>query len=486
MKILQSEITKQSLWFQLLSRILIILAVLLVLIGLLQYVFMRDIIYRSRASSLTAQIMSMPPEVVFKTDVDNDGEYPRPPRLFSPDTTLARVDENGNVSALMGITATRLPPILDKKTYQKALRNRPEDGQPRQDYIIAKDQTGEEQLVVLKPDLHEIGGNAGLLQISTPTGPLKELLTRQLLTFFGLALAALLAAILVFRPFLNRVLVPLYAMVDTAEQIDAGNLDRRFPTRQGQEEIDRLADSCNGMLDRLEESFLAEQETKEQMRRFIADASHELRTPLTSIHGFLEVLLRGAANQPDQLHRSLKSMYGESERLNKLVNDLLLLAKLDRTPRVELSEGALDQVVKEMEPQLRVLAGARNLRFAIDSDLKCRFEADKMKQVVLNLFQNAVQHTDPETGDIRLTLTGEDRNIVLRIEDNGPGISEETIGHIFDRFYRSDSSRTRRSGGAGLGLAITKTIVEVHGGSIQAESREGEGAVFIVRLPTVH
>jgi two-component system OmpR family sensor kinase len=249
--------------------------------------------------------------------------------------------------------------------------------------------------------------------------------------------------------------------------------------------MDRLSISFNGMLERLEFSFEAEKEAKEQMRRFIADASHELRTPLTSIHGFLEVLLRGAANNPDQLQKSLRSMYGESERVNKLVEDLLLLAKLDRTPHIELSSGYLDRVIREMEPQLRVLAGNRNVSFTISPNISCMFNSDKMKQVILNLYYNAVQHTDPDTGKIDISLTPTPQGMQLSIQDNGTGINNEHLPYIFDRFYRSDSSRTRKYGGAGLGLSITKSIVEVHNGSILAESNEGAGSTFHVWLPAI-
>ena len=198
-------------------------------------------------------------------------------------------------------------------------------------------------------------------------------------------MTALILGLLAFLPVLKKTLVPLSNLVDTVEQIDGGNLTERFPDHQRQLEIDRLSISFNGMLDRLEFSFEAEKEAKEQMRRFIADASSELRTPLTSIHGFLEVLLRGAAHNPDQLQKALNSMYGESERVNKLVEDLLLLAKLDRTPHIELSSGNLDHVLHEMEPQLRVLAGKRAVSFSSQPPYGCLFNTDKMKQVILNL-----------------------------------------------------------------------------------------------------
>ncbi|WP_369397280.1 HAMP domain-containing sensor histidine kinase [Syntrophomonas palmitatica] len=284
-------------------------------------------------------------------------------------------------------------------------------------------------------------------------------------------------------PVINKTLAPLSRMVDTAEQIDAGNLDRRFPTRQGQVEIDSLADSCNGMLERLEASFAAEIETKEQMRRFIADASHELRTPLTSINGFLEILLRGAVNQPEQLDKSLKSMYSESQRLTKLVHDLLLLTRLDRQPHPVLTEAALDRVLKDMEEQLRILAGKRKLDLTVEENVAAKIDTDQIKQVVLNLFQNAVQHTDAFQGEIQVSLVKKDQGAELAVRDNGPGISETNLPHIFERFYRSDSSRTRKYGGAGLGLSITKSIVDLHGGHIWVDSREGAGSTFHVWLP---
>jgi two-component system OmpR family sensor kinase len=162
---------------------------------------------------------------------------------------------------------------------------------------------------------------------------------------------------------------------------------------------------------------------------------------------------------------------------------LLLLTKLDRTPNVELKEGYLGQVINDMEPQLYILADHRKLSLNINQDIKCSFNVDQMKQVILNLFQNAAQHTDPEKGHIQIALAEKDNGVQLSVQDNGPGISEVHLPHVFDRFYRSDSSRTRKYGGAGLGLAITKSIVEVHGGTINVISSENEGCTFQVWLP---
>ncbi|UUZ95751.1 HAMP domain-containing protein [Paenibacillus sp. P25] len=282
---------------------------------------------------------------------------------------------------------------------------------------------------------------------------------------------------------LRKSLVPLNRIVNTVEQINAGNLGERSPVHQNQLEIDRLSASFNGMLKRLEVSFEAEKEAKEQMRRFIADASHEPRTPLTSIHGFLEVLLRGAANNPEQLEKALRSMHSESERLNKLVKDLLFLARLDQRPGIELKEGELDAVIREMEPRLQLLAGKREVRFSLSPGTRAKFDRDQLKQVILNLFQNAVQHTDSAEGIIEVIAEPKSGASVVAVKDNGPGIPAEHLPHLFERFYRADASRARKYGGAGLGLAITKSIVELHEAAIEVRSIPGSGTVFTVRFP---
>ncbi|MEF3312658.1 HAMP domain-containing sensor histidine kinase [Paenibacillus sp. GYB004] len=473
-------LTPHSLRFQLLARSLLVIAVILLFIGLFQYVFMREFLFKNKAESMQGQLRSVPREVLLSTgDWEYEGPGGRKPMLYFPDMTFAVIYASGTFTNMSGWPEAGEPPRLEDAEYEEAMKLKPKDGLH---YTVMRDAQGAEQLVVLQP-IDSRGRILGVAQLSMSTAPLHDVAVNQLFVFSVLSLLALLLGLLAFIPVLRRTLVPLSKIVDTVERIDAGNLDERFPSRQGQQEIDRLAVSFNGMLERLEASFLAEKEAKEQMRRFVADASHELRTPLTSIHGFLEVLLRGAMHQPNQLEKALTSMYGESERINKLVHDLLLLAKLDRAPSVVWSEGDLGWLLTEMESQLRLLAGEREVELRIESVVKCRYDTDKIKQVVLNLFQNAVQHTDPKSGRIGVTLTGTEDEVELAVADNGPGIPEEHLPHVFDRFYRGESSRTRKSGGAGLGLAITKSIVDAHGGTIHARSASGAGSTFTVRLP---
>lgn len=537
-----------SLRLQLLLRSLLVVAFLLLLIGISQYFFMRNVVYSNKAENLHSLVMSMPRPLMQKGApqpitaagnlngepvpalAEGDGARPdaaqAPPaaadgqtapgylgamdpdsavpgtanpgngemapedavpgedngryRYFMPDFSLAYVDEDGVFYDLTDNPAGAAAPRLDPEVYRSA-RGAGEP-QTQSSYMIIDNQ-GQEELVVIDEVQGGPGGHTGLVQISTATAPLKELLIRQLAVFVLLASLAMLLALVALLPVLKRTMVPLSNMVELSTRIDAGNLDSRFPEKQGQAEIDQLAESFNGMMERLEASFLAEQETKEQMRRFIADASHELRTPLTSIHGFIEVLLRGAAEQPEQLNKCLQSMLGESTRLRSLVQDLIVLTRLDSAPDLELRPGSLSAVLTGMEAQLLLLTDRRCLKLDIEEGLTGRFNADQVKQVVLNLVQNAVQHTSPVDGKICVALTREGNDALLSVADNGPGIGADHLPHVFDRFYRSDSSRARKHGGSGLGLAITRSIVEAHGGSINAESQPGHGCRFHVRLP---
>lgn len=475
----------KSLRYQLLSRSLLILSVLLLLIGTFQYVLMRQFLFSNRAASIQTQLRSLPPQIWMQAD-EWQGRADSHNPLFSlriPDASLAFYDKEGNFRVLFQDPNRDAVPKLSDDDYTEVLDINPKRDKPN--YTVAKAPDGTKHLVILQPIMGR-GGLIGVAQIAMDIHSLQDLLVRQLLTFLGLSLFALLMGLLTFMPILRRTLVPLSNMVKTVERINAGNLDERLPHSQGQIETDKLAATFNDMLERLEVSFETEKEAKEQMRRFIADASHELRTPLTSIHGFLEVLLRGAATHPDQLHKALVSMYGESERLTKLVQDLLILAKLDQTPTFQLVEGRLDTVLRSMEAQLRLLAGDRLVELTITGDIWAAFDQDRMKQIILNLFHNAVQHTDPKLGIIRVTLDSADSSVMLAIADNGPGIPPQHLPHLFERFYRADTARSRKQGGAGLGLAITKTLLEAHQGTISCESKLGEGSVFRVKLPAAN
>lgn len=492
----------RSLRKQLLATSLLILSGLLLLIGVLQYVLMRNFIYSNRAETMEAQLRSVPRDFFYRLiygDFSNsfsggsigsmpgnnpsgqrNGEGGRP-LLLDAHTTIAAYSSDGTFTDLQKDTLSEsAAPRLNDQQYNELLIHTTD--KPTGSYRLITASDGSQHLAVYM-DLGRPGRNKILLQMSVETGPLKDVILQQLMIFAVLAVVALLAGLLLYLPALRKTLIPLSNMGDAAQSIDAGNLDVRFPVNQGQLEIDKLSHSFNGMLERLEISFRGEREAKEQMRRFAADASHELRTPLTSIHGFLEVLLRGAADNKEQLYNALNSMHGESRRINKLVEDLLLLARMDGAPQLRAKELQLDEIIGEMQPQLLVLAGSRRVTFDCSRGIRGMYDPDKIKQVVLNLFHNAVQHTDSGLGAIHIALHARNNEAELAVSDNGSGISAEHLPHVFDRFYRSDSSRTRKYGGSGLGLSITKSLVEAHGGEISAESVLGKGTTFRITLP---
>ncbi|WP_342481018.1 HAMP domain-containing sensor histidine kinase [Paenibacillus sp. FSL L8-0340] len=500
----------RSLRKQLLAISLIILSVLLLLIGVLQYVLMRNFIYTNRAESMETQLRSVPREFYFTFLNSGKPELPgaspatsggnaapgenqntspdgqrmggdRRPLLLDAHTTIAIYSPDGTFKDFQEDTLSdSAAPRMTNKEYDERLKYTADKQTGKYRLITAED--GSEHLAVFM-NLRKPGAPKMLLQMSVATGPLRDVIMQQLMIFAGLAVIALLAGLFLYLPALRKTLVPLSNMGEAAQIIDAGNLDVRFPVNQGQTEIDKLSQSFNGMLERLEISFHNEREAKEQMRRFAADASHELRTPLTSIHGFLEVLLRGAADNKDQLYGALNSMHGESKRINKLVEDLLLLARMDGAPQLRVKNLLLGKVIDEMQPQLLVLAANRKVNFDISYGIRGMYDPDKIKQVILNLFHNAVQHTDADQGTIHIALHARDTGATLTVRDNGSGISADHLPHVFDRFYRSDSSRTRKYGGSGLGLSITKSIVDAHNGNISVESTPGGGTVFKVSLP---
>ncbi|CAM4302244.1 sensor histidine kinase [Saccharibacillus endophyticus] len=530
----QKKPAQKTLYAQLLARSLFVLAVLLLLIGGFQYFLMRGFLYQNQAETLEAQFRSIPPFLIeeWRSDVqkgrepaanESDAAHALPQRSaplqsregdfyesgnaedgsgYEPDEasdeptpdrrefllgglSLAAINPTGEVddlNAKYGVPA----PLLSEEDYNLLREKLLQPGR-KVNYVLASDMDGTEQLVVLRPAGGFGSGGMPMLQIGIPTGPLTAILWRQLAIFAGLSMLALAGGFTLYRPVLRRSLSPLSRMVETVKVIDAGRLDERFPVEQGQAEIDRLALSFNGMLERLEEAFAAEKESQERMRQFIADASHELRTPLTSIRGFLEVLLRGSRISEEQLRSALRSMHGESERMTKLVEDLLVLVKLDRRPELRLAAVSPEKLLRELESHLRMLAGERHVLLDMQAgpDISVSGDPDKLKQVVLNLFGNAVQHTDSKQGEISLAIRLRGEQVLIDVSDNGPGIPPELQRKVFERFYRGDESRSRRSGGAGLGLAISLAIAEAHEGTLELCSVPGGGSTFTLVLPLV-
>ncbi|RJE90953.1 HAMP domain-containing protein [Paenibacillus sp. 1011MAR3C5] len=476
-----------SLRLQLLVRSLLVLAALFVLIGTLQFLFMRDFLYRNKAEALNAQLMSLPPDLyrpgVKEPGIRHPGRVrPDSPLLFQPGFSLIFIEESGEAQPVTedGSIDRKETPLLDIEGYHE-IRKKLQAGE-RSDYQLITSDNGKQYMAVFRMAARP-GDRGSMLQAAVETESLRNQLLTQVAIFAALAAAALIAGLLLYLPLLRRTLHPLSKIVRAAELTDAGSLDTRLPERQGQSEIDSLSEAFNSMLVRLDAAFAQERATNERMRRFIADASHELKTPLTSLHGFIEVLLRGAAADKEQLMRALASMKTESVRVNKLVEDLLQLVRLEQPAPLKLEAARLDLLLEEMEPQLALLAGNRRYVVQATTKVTALIHRDKLKQVVLNLFHNAVQHTDAETGVIEVILSDSGDTARLEVRDNGSGIAPGHLPYVFERFYRGDESRSRARGGTGLGLAITQSIVEAHHGHIEVVSGIGVGTSFLITLP---
>jgi two-component system, OmpR family, sensor kinase len=275
---------------------------------------------------------------------------------------------------------------------------------------------------------------------------------------------------------------PLGDIEETAGVIAAGDLSRRVERVESSTEVGRLGASLNVMLETIEHSFNEQRASENRLRQFLADASHELRTPVTSIRGYAELFRRGAAERPDDLATAMRRIEDESIRMGTLVDDLLLLARLDQGRALEEVPVDLAVVAADSATDAEVLAPDREVVLQLSGPLMVLGDEPRLRQVVGNLLQNALRHT-PTGSKVTVIAGRRGTDVVLSVADEGPGIAPEHLPHLFERFYRADPSRTRMSGGAGLGLAIVASIVDSLGGTATVASEVGHGATFTISLP---
>ena len=275
---------------------------------------------------------------------------------------------------------------------------------------------------------------------------------------------------------------PLEKIEGTAEKIAAGDLSARLENFEPDTEVGRLSTSLNQMLSRIEQSFAARAESEEKLRRFVADASHELRTPLTAIRGFAELYRQGAVPEGEKTKELLARIEKESMRMGYLVEDLLMLARLDQTPEFNLTDVDLSNLVKEAVASAQAAGPDHLITMQITNDVHTKCDADKIYQVVTNLLANVRAHTPAGTA-ITVKTFANDQGSFISVSDNGPGLSQEDQQHIFERFYRVDPSRQRNSkDGSGLGLSIVDAVMRAHGGLVSVESELGKGATFTLQF----
>jgi two-component system, OmpR family, sensor kinase len=328
--------------------------------------------------------------------------------------------------------------------------------------------------------------------VGLPLSPVDEVLRHATLVVVGVGLLTLILAFFIASWTVTRSFRPLARVEKTAAAIAAGDLSRRVPVGNPTTEVGRLGRSLNAMLAHIEAAFAARMASEDRMRRFAADASHELRTPLVTIRGYSELYRHGALQTDDDVSTAMGRIESEAKRMGSMVEDLLLLARLDeqrplQEKPVDLQLIAHDAVVdtqasdRDRTITLIGLDGGNAVPAPVLGDEL------KLRQVVGNLVGNALRYT-PEGTPIELAVgvrndvDGAPRS-VLEVRDHGPGIPESEAPKVFERFYRSDTSRTRETGGSGLGLAIVAAIIGSHGGSVSVETTDGGGATLAVSLP---
>jgi two-component system OmpR family sensor kinase len=275
---------------------------------------------------------------------------------------------------------------------------------------------------------------------------------------------------------------PLRRMGAVAGDIAAGDLTRRVEPATSKTEIGRLGLALNSMLSQIEAAFAQRMASESRLRRFIADASHELRTPLTSIRGYSEMLRRGAAGSTTDSELARRRIEDEARRMSILVDDMLLIARLDQGRPLEMKPVDLQSIARDAADDARAVAPQRAVKVDAPTPVMVTGDDTRLRQVVGNLMRNALVHT-PGTTPIEIAVSTENGFARISVADHGPGLRPDEVERIFEPFYRADPSRSRDRGGAGLGLSIVNAVVSAHGGKVRVRETTGGGATFDVELP---
>jgi two-component system OmpR family sensor kinase len=319
-----------------------------------------------------------------------------------------------------------------------------------------------------------------ILVLAEPLNSVDSTLHRLLLIEL-LATLAVVGAIAALGLWVVRLgLRPLREIEKTAESIAAGDLTQRVEQADQRTEVGRLGLALNAMLGQIETAFRARERSEQRLRRFVADASHELRTPLAAVRAYAELFTRGADRRPDDLARSMRGITRESERMTLLVDDLLLLARLDEGRPLEQEPVRIDELVSEAVETARTVDPERAVTLETEP-LVVLGDRSRLRQIVDNLLGNVRAHTPPGA-PVSVTVARSNGSAVVEVADSGPGLADHELDRVFERFHRADASRSRSSGGVGLGLSIVAAVTEAHGGTVSARSDNG-GATFRIELP---
>ena len=484
---------RTPLWVRLISAMLALAALGLALTGVFGVRLLRGYLVDRVDERLDAAVRQLPNDV---RGIEEVVESQMPSQFH-----VAILDARGTAVARAQSYLAEAPPEVPQLTPAAAAARagRPftvdaqrGDGSWRVVALAAEDGSG---TLILATSLDEVDATA------------KRLAQIDLLV--GLAVLGGLA--LVGTSMVRTALRPLSEIEITAAAIGRGDLGRRVPDHHPRTELGRLSRALNAMLEQIERAFRAQatsesraRRSEERMRRFVADASHELRTPLTSIRGFAELHRQGAVTDPDELSRLLGRIEDEAQRMGLLVDDLLLLARLDQQRPHRQARVDLVAVASAAVEAARAGAPGRTITLDVPrtedgddgsdidvteggtAELAVTGDEDRLRQVVANLLDNALAYSAPETPvTVRLGCTERDGQelAALDVVDRGPGLTPAQSERVFERFYRTDAARSRARGGTGLGLSIVAAITSAHGGAVEVDSTVGEGSTFRVLLP---
>ena len=417
-----------------------------------------------------------------ESEISNEGEVQngfrplRPLGAVPTTTAVTLLDLEGNIVGQIG---GEFANSIDAGEFQKLTPAEviSHDGLP---FTIPGDDGNPDIRAIARP----LPSGEGTVVISVALDSVEKTVSGLTGIFFLISLIVLISIAVVARSLIKLTLKPLNQIEKTAAAIAEGDLSARLPEVNPNTEVGRLTGSLNTMLSRIEESFAIRTESESKLRRFVADASHELRTPLTAIRGFAELHRQGAVVGEEKTKELVSRIETESIRMSSLVEDLLLLARLDQSRELTIDPVDINHLVKEAVASARAAGPDHKIAISTANDeVFVLGDSMRIHQAIANLLANARTHT-PAGTKIAVDILQDELETRISVSDNGPGLSDADQERVFERFFRADPSRVRVSGeGSGLGLAIVDAVMKAHGGSVEVKSKLSEGATFTIIFP---
>jgi len=389
------------------------------------------------------------------------------------DLSFRLLDRTGKVLASSRMFREDFTDPIGADALSRALQ-----GQATTAYVLLPDHTSHHLLMASPFDDPKTGEVAYVVQALAYLEPLDKLRRRFRHNIYSAIPVFFIISWFGGYALARKVLKPVHEIARTARQITSARLDERLVRSESGDEFDMLAATLNEMIERLEQSFAL-------LRQFAADAAHELRTPLTIMKGEAEVALRGDATEPRAYRAVLESNIRECDRMIGIISNLLLLSQADTGDiPLERQPLRLDELLRELAETFQILMHEADLTLEMGAMPPIVVQGDRswLRELFANFLDNAVKYT-PAGGRVSITCQVEPAEVRISVADTGIGIAEDQHERIFDRFYRADSSRSRETGGSGLGLSIARWIATAHGGSIRLHSALGAGSTFTVTLP---